>query len=109
MYMAPKYTHSTQEALQGAQTEPIRGENQELQPEHLLNALVSTEDQDRAMVANILQLAGVNLPSFKNRLKQLLERLPKVSGGSGQIYASAYFNRLLVLAEDEAKKMEDEY
>lgn len=107
--MAPKFTHSAQEALQRAQAEAIRREHQELQPEHLLLALLASEDEGTAIVPNLIQAAGGNLSALKSRAEAALGRLPRVSGGSGQIYASPSFNRLMVLAEDEAKAMGDEF
>ncbi len=105
--MVPKLTRSAQESLQQAQAEAIRRDHQELQPEHLLFAMLNEEEG--AIVPNILQLAGVSLPALKSRLNSRLEAMPRVSGGGAQIYASPAFNRILVLAEDEAKKLEDEY
>src|SRR5262245_35744603 len=111
--MALNLTTKAQETLQQAQAEAIRREHQEVTPEHLLYAMTSQVDsQDSVqdnLAVNILEIAGVQLKELKNRLEKELARLPRVSGGSGQVYASAHFNRLLVLAEDEAKKMGDEY
>jgi ATP-dependent Clp protease ATP-binding subunit ClpB len=107
--MAPKYTNSSQEALQQAQSEAIRRENQELQLEHLLYSFISSSEDVGAIVPNVLQLAGVNLATLKKQLNASLDRLPKVSGGSGQIYASPTFNKGVVLAEDEAKALGDEF
>jgi ATP-dependent Clp protease ATP-binding subunit ClpB len=107
--MAAKFTSSTQEALQQAQAEAIRRENQELQPEHLLYAFLDSGAEDSAVVPNMLQIAGVNLAALKARVSTELAKFPKVSGGSGQVYASPSFNRLVVLAEDEAKALGDEY
>lgn len=107
--MAAKFTSSTQEALQQAQAEAIRKDHQELQPEHLFYAFLSSSGDEGGVVSNILQLAGANLKAMKSRLEQSIAKLPKVTGGTGQIYASNLFNRWMVLAEDEAKKMGDEY
>ncbi|MDR3605940.1 MAG: ATP-dependent chaperone ClpB [Oligoflexia bacterium] len=109
--MAAKYTNATQEALQQAQAEAIRRENQELQPEHLLHSFIQRDGSgaEPSIVANTLELAGVSLPALEKSLETLLGRLPRVSGGSGQIYPSPSFNRLMVLAEDESKKFKDEY
>ena len=110
--MAPKYTHSAQQSLQQAQSEAIRRDHQELLVEHLLYALVGGGDQDdddESIIPNILKLAGVSLTDLKAQLNTLLERLPKVTGGSGQIFTSSGLTRLLVLAEEEAKKLKDEY
>ncbi|MEO7164269.1 MAG: Clp protease N-terminal domain-containing protein, partial [Bdellovibrionia bacterium] len=106
--MATQFTVSAQEALQQAQAEAMRRDHQELQPEHLLYALVASEDGS-GIVPNILKLAEVDIAALKRRLEERLDKLPKVSGGTGQIYASNAFNRVLALAEGEAKQLEDEY
>jgi len=106
---SPKFTNSTQEALQQAQSEAIRREHQELHPDHVLHALLSTDDEAGAVVPNTLQLAGVNLPALKQRIEASLSKLPRVSGGGGQVYGSGALNRMMVLAEDEAKALGDEY
>ncbi len=60
------------------------------------------------MAASILRKANVNLDGLKRRVQQELERLPRVSGGSGESISSR-LNRLLMQAEDEAKQLKDEY
>ncbi|MGZ3689217.1 MAG: Clp protease N-terminal domain-containing protein, partial [Bdellovibrionota bacterium] len=107
--MAQKFTNSAQEALQQAQSEAIRRDHQEIQPEHLLHALLTGGEEGGAIVPNTLSSAGVDTRALLARVEQALTRLPKVSGGSGQVYASPQLSRLLVLAEDEAKKMGDEF
>src|SRR5271167_4300241 len=109
---APKLTNAAQEALQQAQSEAIRRDHQELQPEHLLFAFLSGsghEDEASSILSDILSLSGAKLPQFRLKIEELLKRLPQVTGGSGQIYASSQFNRMMVLAEDEAKRLGDEY
>ncbi|MCM2324684.1 MAG: ATP-dependent chaperone ClpB [Oligoflexia bacterium] len=107
--MATKFTQSAQEALQQAQAAAIRRGHQELHPVHLLHALVSAEGEASGIVPNILQVSGVNLSAVRKRVDDELAKFPEVTGGSGQIYASTPLNRLMVLAEDEAKKLADEY
>jgi ATP-dependent Clp protease ATP-binding subunit ClpB len=106
---ANRFTEKVQEALSGAQAKAIRLSHQQVDVEHVLAALL---EQERGLATSILQRAGVNLASLKRRLDQELERLPKVAGPSGapeQIYVTGRLNRLLVQAEDEAKKLKDEY
>jgi ATP-dependent Clp protease ATP-binding subunit ClpB len=77
--------------------------------EHLLSALL---EQGRGLTASILQKAGIDLGGLKRRIDQELERLPKVSTLSGspdQIYITGRLNRLLVQAEEEAKRLTDDY
>jgi len=108
--MSPKFTQSFQGLLQSAQSEVIRREHQELQPEHLLHAFVTSDGgEEESSIRDILELAGVNLQALSQRVAEALKSFPKVSGGSGQIYASGPFNRMMVLAEEQAKKLKDEY
>ncbi|MFZ9596404.1 MAG: ATP-dependent chaperone ClpB [Bdellovibrionia bacterium] len=106
--MSLSLTTSAQEAMQQAQAEAIRRENQALSPEHLLYALVK-DDSEESVVRNILKLAEWDGDLLISSLQSALARLPQVSGGSGQLYASPLLSRLMVLAEDEAKKMGDEF
>ncbi len=106
--MANKLTTSAQEALQSAQAEAIRRENQELKPEHLFHAFLKDESPS-AIVPNIIQLSGVDLSRLIQAFETEISKFPKVSGGDGQIYGSTALNRLMVLAEDESKKTKDEY
>jgi ATP-dependent Clp protease ATP-binding subunit ClpB len=107
--MAPKFTQNAQLALQEAQYEAIRRENQEIQPEHLLFALINDSEPEQNWVLNTIELAGANVQSIRTNLNREIEKFPKVSGGDGQTYASSLLNRLIVFAEDEAKKLKDEY
>ncbi len=102
----PKFTQSAQQALQQAQAEVMRREQQELQPEHLLFALLNSENQ---LTPSLLQLAGANLPALNKRLESELARFPKVSGGGAEVYTSPLFSRLMVAAEAEAKTLSDQY
>src|SRR5262245_53940336 len=107
----PKYTTSAQEALQEAQHAAIRRDHQAMQPEHLLAALIAGESGEdaTAFVSNVLQTAGVNLAALKKRVAEALTKLPRVSGGSGQLFGSGLLNRVIVLAEEEAKALGDEF
>lgn len=107
--MALQWTTKAQEALNQAQAEAIRREHQEMTPEHLLHAFVSEEASTESVVANVLSIVGVKLTELRKKLDEALRRLPKISGGNGQIYGSSYLNRLMVLGEDEAKKLGDEF
>ena len=105
--MAAKFTNSAQEILQQAQAEVLRREHQEVQPEHLLFALLSADET--SIVPNIIELSGGNVKELVKTTEAALRKYPKVSGGTGQIYTSTAFNRVLVIAEDEAKKAGDEF
>ncbi len=104
-----RFTEKAQEALSAAQRQATRLSHQQVDVEHLLLALV---EQEQGLAGPILQKAGVNVEGLKHRVEQELERLPRVSGPSGgpdQVYVTGRLNRLLSQAEDEAKRLKDEY
>ena len=109
--MSIRLTQSAQQSLQQAQATAIRREHSELQPEHLLFALLDQADggENAQFSSNLVEIAGGNLPALKSRLDAALNKLPRVQGNQSQIYPSSAFQRLLVLAEDEAKALKDEY
>ena len=104
-----RFTQKAQEAISSAQTKAARYSHQQVDVEHLLATLL---DQENGLATSILSKSGINVDSFKRRLEQELERMPKVSQGGGapdQIYITGRLNRLLAQAEEEAKKIKDEY
>jgi ATP-dependent Clp protease ATP-binding subunit ClpB len=102
-----KFTMKSQEAVQEAQSLAMNLHHQELQPEHLLKGML---EQAEGVIAPVLQKLGVGREKLAAEMDTLLERLPKVSGGgSGQLYASPSFQRLLDRAFKVAAEMQDEY
>src|SRR5438128_268957 len=105
-----RFTEKMQEALQSAQSRAIRRSHQQLDVEHLLAALL---EQESGLAGAILAKAGASAELLGQRLEQELDRMPKVTGPTGappdQIYVTGRLNRVLTLAEDEAKKLKDEY
>jgi ATP-dependent Clp protease ATP-binding subunit ClpB len=105
-----RLTEKTQEALHAAQSEALRRGNQQVDVEHLLAALLS---QEGGLAASILKRAGANVEALAAKLDQDLDRLPKVSGASTgtpeQIYVTARLNKLFTKAEDEAKRLKDDF
>jgi ATP-dependent Clp protease ATP-binding subunit ClpB len=104
-----RLTQKSQEALGAAQSKAARYGHQQVDVEHLLSALL---DQENGLATSILSKSGVNVDAFKRRVEQELERMPRVSGGGGgadQIYVTGRLNRVLAQAEEEAKKIKDEY
>jgi ATP-dependent Clp protease ATP-binding subunit ClpB len=104
-----RFTEKAQEALNRAQTKAQRSSHQQVDVGHLLVALL---EQEGGLAASILDKAEINGDGLKRRVEQELERMPKVSSTSGvpdQIYITGGLSRLLTQAEDEAKKLKDEY
>ncbi|GAB4367584.1 MAG: ATP-dependent chaperone ClpB [Calditrichia bacterium] len=101
-----KFTIKAQEAISQAQSLAMERGQQQLEPEHLLMAMV--EDTE-GIIPSLLTKLGVDLAGFKNQLEKALDRLPKVQGASGQIYASPNLNQVFHNALSEAKNLKDEY
>ena len=101
-----KFTIKAQEALQSAQSLAEQAGNQELEPEHLLSALISQED---GVVPPILRKLGTNTSLLTSRLQDRLNSFPKVSGASSGAYLSPRLKSVLDQAEKEAAKFKDEF
>ena len=100
-----RLTVKAQEALQEAQDIAGKAGQQQLEPLHLLAALVGQPD---GVVPPLLNRLGVRPETLEAELAAQIERLPKVSGVSQQ-YLSKETNEVLEAAFDEAEKFKDEY
>jgi ATP-dependent Clp protease ATP-binding subunit ClpB len=104
-----KFTVKCQEALQAAQTKAINFNHQEVDGEHLLVALLEQPD---GLIPRLLQRMEVPVDAVLRRLEQALDKIPRISGSGtepGKVYITQRLNKLLVQAQDEAKKLKDEY
>src|SRR3984893_4460369 len=104
-----RFTEQMQEAVRTAQSLAIQHGNQQIDVEHLLLALL---DQEGGLAPSILNKADVQVEALKTRLQQEINRLPKVSGTSGgpeQVYVTQRLTKLLMQAEEEAKRLKDEF
>ncbi len=104
-----RFTEKAQAAINIAQGLALKAHHQNIDSEHLLLALL---DQTNGLTANIFEKMGVAATDVRSKLNQALQRIPKVSGPgaeSQQIYINNRLNRQLLGAEEEAKKLKDEY
>jgi len=101
-----KFTLKSQQAVQQAQTRAAEFGNPEMQPAHLLLALV--EDREGVIPA-VLEKIGVPAERLEHDLHQIEEKLPRVSGAAAQPAPSANLNRALDQAFREAANFKDEY
>ncbi len=101
-----RLTVKAQEALQAAQRNAESRGHQQLDAEHLASALVA---QDDGVVPPLLKKIGIDVGRLRHDLDQTLDRLPKVSGGGGQLYASPRFQEVVTKAEQEAERLKDDY
>jgi len=104
-----RFTQKLQEALGAAQSKAVRHGNQQVDVEHLLLALL---EQEPGLAVSALNKANIDVQALKQRVEHELEKLPKVSSPGGtadNVYISGRLNRLLTQAEDESKKLGDQY
>lgn len=104
-----KLTHKSQEALQAAQTKALRYGHQEVDGEHLLVCLLEQAD---GILPRMLQKMDVHADALKQAVGSELSRKPKVSGSGveqGKFYVTQRFQTVFANAEEEAKRLKDEY
>ena len=102
---AEKFTQKTIETINTAQAMAQENQNQYLTPAHLLYALI---DQDGGLIGSLLSKMGADCDAMLGELDAEIAKLPKVSGGSGEVYASPETSKLR-FAEKAAEKLGDEY
>ncbi len=100
-----QFTLKAQEALQAAQTLARRMGSPEVEPEHLGKALLT---QEQGVAEALLRRIGTDPGLVQSRVDEALEQLPKIQGGAGAALSQRLL-RDLDKAEDEAKKLKDEY
>ena len=102
-----QFTQKSVEAVQAAQQMASARQNQQIEQEHLLLALL---EQQEGLIPQLMQKAGVDATSLRQKLTAAVERLPQVSGsGAGQMYLSRDLEQALNEAEKIAREMHDEY
>mgnify|MGYP004646636871 FL=1 len=103
---AEKYTQKALDAVKTAQSMAQENGNQYVTSEHLLYALL---DQDGGLIGSLFGKMGVDCDGLLSEIDTLIRKLPRISGGSGEVYASPEVGKILNLAEKTAEKLHDEY
>jgi ATP-dependent Clp protease ATP-binding subunit ClpB len=101
-----KLTERARGFVQAAQTIAIREQNQQLETQHLLKALL---DDREGLAASLLTSAGANARQAADEADRAVQALPKVQGGGDRLYAATSFTRALDAAEQAATKAGDSY
>lgn len=99
-----RFTQKSIEAVNTCEKLALEYGNQELEQEHLLYALLTIDD---SLILKLTEKMEINTDYFLERARKAIEKRVKVQGG--QIYVGQYLNKVLINAEDEAKRMGDEY
>jgi ATP-dependent Clp protease ATP-binding subunit ClpB len=101
-----KFTERARGFIQSAQSLAVREGNQQFVPEHLLKVLI---DDEEGLAARLINAAGGRDAQVRKGVEAALKKLPKVQGGSGQVYLSQDAARVLDSAEQAAKKAGDSF
>ena len=104
-----RMTQKTQEALNEAQNLAVRYGHQEVDGEHLLLALL---DQPEGLVPRLFNKMDVPVENLRAEVEAGIQNRPSVSGPgmeAGKIYVTQRLNRVLIHADEEAKRLKDEY
>src|SRR5271170_7796556 len=102
-----KFTIKSQEALQSANAHAEKRGNTQLEPEHVLLALI--EQGDEGVVSPLLAKLGARPELLKDRVESALEKLPRAGQGYGTPGVSNRLSTVFRVAEDEAKALKDDY
>ena len=101
-----KLTKKSQEALSGAHADAVAMHHQELQPLHLLHALLQ---QEEGLVPALLERAGVSGVTVLASVNEELKKLPSVQGEGLQTYMSRSLTAVLTEAQKKAQQLKDEF
>jgi len=101
-----RFTEKSQEALFAAQQMAEQMNHSQVEPEHLLAALLQ---QGEGVVPQVLARVGANPRAMLAQVESELNRLPKVTGATAQIGISSRLRQVLVRAHDEIQQFRDEY
>lgn len=105
-YRFDKFTVKAQEAVQNAQGIARDANHQQLQPLHLLQALLNEE---QGLVKPLFQKIGVNLRQLEGIIDAELKRFPRVTGSTGDVTLSPAFAKVLDQAQATADQMKDSF
>jgi ATP-dependent Clp protease ATP-binding subunit ClpB len=102
-----KFTIKSQELIQNSQALASQYNHQQIEPEHLLAAMLG---EPEGIAGAMLRKLGVSPADISGQINIAVEKLPKVSGGGiGEAYLSPRVKAVLEAAFAEATKMKDEY
>ncbi|MEG4057127.1 MULTISPECIES: ATP-dependent chaperone ClpB [unclassified Microcoleus] len=101
-----QFTEKAWEAL--ARTPEIvkAGQQQQLESEHLMKALL---EQESGLATSLFNKAGVSVAKLRDRTDEFISRQPKISGSGGNVYLGRSLDTLLDRAETYRKEYGDEF
>lgn len=102
---AEKFTKKSLEVIENCSKLAYEYNNQEIDQEHLLLSLITTED---CLITKLIEKMGIDLNSFTGDCERAVAYRPKVTGTSN-VYMSREFTMTLMDGENESKQMGDAY
>ncbi|MBI1366360.1 MAG: ATP-dependent chaperone ClpB [Alphaproteobacteria bacterium] len=100
------YTDRAKGFIQAAQGIALRENHQQFTPEHVLKALL---DDSEGLAANLIRAAGGKPEKAFQDVEAALEKMPRVEGGSGQLYMAPATAKVFASAEELARKAKDKF
>jgi ATP-dependent Clp protease ATP-binding subunit ClpC len=101
-----RFTEQAQEALAASQELVRQYKHSQWDVEHILLALLQ---QEKGLVGDIFAELGVDIEKVKEEVAAALEKTPKVSYDTGQLYATPRIANLIRAAGEEADRLKDEF
>ena len=101
-----KYSERVRGFVQSAQTYALAQGHQQFTAEHVLKVLL---DDDQGMAASLIERAGGDAKAARLANDAALAKLPKISGGNGNIYLAQPLAKVFSTAEEAAKKAGDSF
>ena len=101
-----KFTEQAQEALAASQELVRTYKHNQWDVEHILMALLQ---QEKGIANQVMENLGVNIENLREKVGNALEKMPKVSYETGQIYATPRIQWLFQTADAEAKRLKDDF
>jgi ATP-dependent Clp protease ATP-binding subunit ClpB len=106
MMRLDKLTTRFQQALAEAQSMAVGADNPYIEPQHLLSALLASED---GFTVSLLSRAGVRVNALREALRESIGRLPKVEGHGGEVNLSRDLSNLLNVTDKMAQQRGDQF
>ncbi len=101
-----KLTNNFQLALQEAQSMAVGKDHQFIEPAHLMASMLN---QENSAVANLYLRAGADVNALKQKIQDVIERLPSVSGTAGEVHVSNSLSNLLNVTDKISQQRGDDY
>lgn len=101
-----KFTIKAQEAISEAQKRAEERGHQQIENEHLLDALLQEKE---STVVRLLEKLGANVGSIRREIEEEMTKTPRVEGAASQVYIGPTLKRAIDIAFSEAERLKDEF